>query len=63
MLLGKINSLSPVLRAKLLRDIQEKTIRRIGGTQEKEIDVRIIATINEEPHEAITHNRLREDLY
>ncbi|AHK36647.1 TPA: sigma-54-dependent Fis family transcriptional regulator [Bacillus anthracis] len=34
-----------------------------GGTQEKEIDVRIIATINEDPLEAITHNRLREDLY
>ncbi|EEL47463.1 Arginine utilization regulatory protein RocR [Bacillus cereus Rock3-42] len=63
LLLDEINSLSPVLQAKLLRAIQEKTIRRIGGTQEKEIDVRIIATINEDPLEAITHNRLREDLY
>lgn len=63
LLLDEINSLSPTLQAKLLRAIQEKTIRRIGGTQEKEIDVRIIATINEDPLEAITHNRLREDLY
>ncbi|MFJ8456323.1 sigma-54 interaction domain-containing protein [Bacillus paramycoides] len=63
LLLDEINSLSPILQAKLLRAIQEKTIRRIGGTQEKEIDVRIIATINEDPLEAITHNRLREDLY
>lgn len=63
LLLDEINSLSPALQAKLLRAIQEKTIRRIGGTQEKEIDVRIIATINEDPLEAITHNRLREDLY
>ncbi|WP_242291696.1 sigma 54-interacting transcriptional regulator [Bacillus cereus group sp. BfR-BA-01356] len=63
LLLDEINSLSPILQAKLLRAIQEKTIRRIGGTHEKEIDVRIIATINEDPFEAITHNRLREDLY
>lgn len=63
LLLDEINSLGPALQAKLLRAIQEKTIRRIGGTQEKEIDVRIIATINEDPLEAITHNRLRQDLY
>ncbi|MDA1667336.1 sigma 54-interacting transcriptional regulator [Bacillus cereus] len=63
LLLDEINSLSPALQAKLLRAIQEKTIRRIGGTHEKEIDVRIIATINEDPFEAISHNRLREDLY
>lgn len=63
LLLDEINSLSPILQAKLLRAIQEKTIRRIGGTHEKEIDVRIITTINEDPFEAIAHNRLREDLY
>jgi len=63
LLLDEINSLSPALQAKLLRAIQDKTIRRIGGTQEKEVDVRIIATINEDPIEAITHNRLRKDLY
>ncbi|MED3310463.1 sigma-54 interaction domain-containing protein [Bacillus thuringiensis] len=63
LLLDEINSLSPALQAKLLRAIQEKTIRRIGGTHEKEIDVRIIATINEDPFEAIAHNRLRDDLY
>ncbi|MEH7244312.1 sigma 54-interacting transcriptional regulator [Bacillus sp. JJ269] len=63
LLLDEINSLSPILQAKLLRAIQEKTIRRIGGTHEKEIDVRIIATINEDPFEAIAHDRLREDLY
>ncbi|MDM5186952.1 sigma 54-interacting transcriptional regulator [Bacillus sp. DX4.1] len=63
LLLDEINSLSPALQAKLLRAIQDKTIRRIGGAQEKEVDVRIIATINEDPVEAITHNRLRKDLY
>ncbi|MCI0767691.1 sigma 54-interacting transcriptional regulator [Bacillus sp. TL12] len=63
LLLDEINSLSPALQAKLLRAIQDKTIRRVGGAQEKEVDVRIIATINEDPVEAITHNRLRRDLY
>ncbi|MEN1938162.1 sigma 54-interacting transcriptional regulator [Paenibacillus sp. 102] len=63
LLLDEINSLSPALQAKLLRAIQDKTIRRVGGAQEKEVDVRIIATINEDPIEAITHNRLRKDLY
>lgn len=63
MLLDEINSLSPYLQAKLLRAIQEKTIRRVGGTKDKNIDVRIIATINEDPIDAIANNRLRKDLY
>ena len=62
LLLDEINSLSPTLQAKLLRAIQENNTKN-RGTQEKEIDVRIIATINEDPFEAITHDRLREDLY
>ncbi|UOY91197.1 sigma 54-interacting transcriptional regulator [Ectobacillus sp. JY-23] len=63
LLLDEINSLSPHLQAKLLRVIQERTVRRVGGSQEKEIDVRLIATMNEDPIEAITHNRMRKDLY
>ena len=54
--------LSPALQAKLLRAIQENNTKSRRHTR-KEIDVRIIATINEDPLEAITHNRLREDLY
>ncbi|MEH6943900.1 sigma-54 interaction domain-containing protein [Bacillus sp. JJ722] len=63
LLLDEINSLSPNLQAKLLRALQEKTIRRVGDTKDKSIDVRIIATINEDPIEAITNNHLRKDLY
>lgn len=63
MLLDEINSLSPYLQAKLLRAIQEKTIRRVGGTKDQNIDVRIIATINEDPIDAVANNRLRKDLY
>ncbi|SIS64101.1 arginine utilization regulatory protein [Salimicrobium flavidum] len=63
LLLDEINSLSPPLQAKLLRVIQEKTIRRVGDTRDREVDVRIIATINEDPIDAVQENRLRRDLY
>jgi len=62
-LLDELNSLSPHLQAKLLRVIQEKKVRRVGDTKDKPIDVRIIATINEDPIEAIQEGRLRKDLY
>lgn len=63
LLLDEINSLDPSLQAKLLRVLQEKTIRRVGDMKDKEVDVRIIATINEDPVDAIANNRLRKDLY
>jgi arginine utilization regulatory protein len=62
-LLDEINSLNPALQAKLLRAIQEKTIRRVGDIKDKKIDVRIIATINEDPIDAISAGKLRKDLY
>ncbi len=61
--LDEINSLTLPLQAKLLRALQEKTIRRIGDTKDKQIDVRIIAAINEDPFEAISNQRIRKDLY
>ncbi|MCF6092933.1 sigma-54-dependent Fis family transcriptional regulator [Microaerobacter geothermalis] len=63
LLLDEINSLNPNLQAKLLRALQEKTIRRVGDTTDRQIDVRIIATINEDPIDAISKNRLRKDLF
>lgn len=63
LLLDEINSLNLNLQAKLLRAIQERTIRRLGDTKDIPIDVRIIANMNENPVEAIKNNRLREDLY
>ncbi|MGC4378054.1 sigma-54-dependent Fis family transcriptional regulator [Fictibacillus sp. Mic-4] len=63
LLLDEINSLSPYLQAKLLRALQEKTIRRVGDTVDRAIDVRIIATMNEDPVDAIANDRLRKDLY
>ncbi|MEJ8545404.1 sigma-54 interaction domain-containing protein [Brevibacillus borstelensis] len=61
--LDEINSLSMSLQAKLLRALQEKSIRRIGDTKDRSIDVRIVAAMNEDPVEAISHQRLRKDLY
>lgn len=63
LLLDELNSMSPILQAKLLRALQEKKIRRLGDTKDIDIDVRIIATMNEDPIDAIAENRLRKDLY
>lgn len=63
LLLDEINSLNVALQAKLLRVIQERTVRRVGDTQDRSVDVRIIATINEDPITAITEGRLRKDLF
>lgn len=63
LLLDEINSLNPTLQAKLLRALQERTIRRVGDTKDKKIDVRVIATINEDPIDAIANDRLRKDLF
>ncbi|MFB5662166.1 sigma-54 interaction domain-containing protein [Alteribacillus sp. HJP-4] len=63
LLLDEINSLPISLQAKLLRVIQEKKITRIGDNKERSVDIRIMATMNEDPFEAIAQNRLRKDLY
>ncbi|WP_099360976.1 sigma-54 interaction domain-containing protein [Fredinandcohnia onubensis] len=63
LLLDEINSLNPALQAKLLRVIQEKMVRRVGDTKDKKMDVRILATMNEDPIDAISEGRLRKDLY
>ncbi|AZU60013.1 sigma-54 interaction domain-containing protein [Neobacillus mesonae] len=63
LLLDEINSLNLNLQAKLLRVLQEKTIRRIGDTKDMPVDVRVIANMNEDPIEAIANNRMRKDLF
>jgi arginine utilization regulatory protein len=63
LLLDEINSLNLNLQAKLLRVLQEKTIRRVGDTKDTPVDVRVIANINEDPIDAIANNHLRKDLY
>lgn len=61
--LDEINSMPMELQAKLLRVIQEGRVRRVGGSTENTIDVRIIAALNEDPQQAVKEGRLRSDLY
>lgn len=63
LLLDEINSMPYELQGKLLRVLQEDYIRRVGGTKDIPIDVRIIATINEPAEELIQSGKLRKDLY
>jgi two-component system response regulator AtoC len=51
------------LQAKLLRVLEDKKIRRLGGTRLHEIDVRIIAATNQDLRQAIKERRFREDLF
>lgn len=63
LLLDEINSMPLSLQCKLLRALEERKIRRLGGKSEIPIDVRLISTCNIEPQEAIRQNLLRSDLY
>jgi DNA-binding NtrC family response regulator len=61
--LDEIGELDVSLQAKLLRVLQEKTIRRVGGTKEIPIDVRVIAATNRDLLKMMQESRFREDLY
>lgn len=63
LLLDEINSMSITLQAKLLRVLQEGYIRRIGGSKDVMVDVRIIATTNENLLELVEKGDFRKDLY
>jgi arginine utilization regulatory protein len=63
LLLDEISAMPYELQSKLLRVLQEDYIRRIGGTKDVPVDVRIIATVNEEPELLIAKGALRKDLY
>ncbi len=61
--LDEINSMAPTLQTKLLRVLQERTIRRVGDTKSIPISVRVLAASNESLHEKILTGGFREDLY
>ncbi len=61
--LDEIAEMMPATQVKLLRVLQERTFRRLGGRQEQTVDVRVIAATNQDPHEAVRSGKLREDLY
>jgi arginine utilization regulatory protein len=61
--LDEINSLDINLQVKLLKAIEEKTIRRIGGKKNINLDIRVISATNEDPDLLLDEKRLREDLF
>lgn len=61
--LDEIANLSYEVQVGLLRLVQERKLRKIGGAKDKEIDVRIIVASNEDLREAVKQGRFREDLY
>ena len=61
--LDEINSMPLHLQPKLLRVLEEGTLRRIGSLENIKIDVKIIAAMNEEPLRAIENKELRSDIY
>ncbi|MEQ1868984.1 MAG: sigma-54 dependent transcriptional regulator, partial [Vicinamibacterales bacterium] len=61
--LDEIGEMTPATQVKLLRVLQERTFRRLGGRTEQSVDVRVIAATNIDPVAAVQSGRLREDLF
>jgi DNA-binding NtrC family response regulator len=61
--LDEIAEMVPVTQVKLLRVLQERRFRRLGGRVEQDVDVRVIAATNVNPLDAIREGKLRDDLY
>ena len=63
LMLDEITDMKVELQAKLLRVIEEQRLRRVGGTSEVALDVRVLSASNRPPAQAIREGRLREDLF
>ena len=61
--LDELSDLPPDLQKQLLRVLQEKVVRRVGGTDEIKLEVRVVAALNRDPEELVKDGKLREDLY
>lgn len=61
--LDEINSMDVTLQAKLLRVLQDGQIRRIGENKVRNVDVRIITALNQDPYKAIEEGKIRSDLF
>jgi two-component system response regulator AtoC len=61
--LDEIGEMTPILQAKLLRFLEEKAFKRVGGTVDLHVDVRVIAATNRDLAEGVRKNEFREDLY
>jgi DNA-binding NtrC family response regulator len=63
LLLDEIGEMPIATQAKLLRVLEESKVRRLAGTQQIPINVRVLAATNVQPEKAIQNNRMREDLF
>jgi DNA-binding NtrC family response regulator len=61
--LDEIAEMTPATQVKLLRVLQERTFRRLGGRVEQSVDIRVVAATNADPAEAVKRGQLREDLF
>ncbi len=61
--LDEIGEMTPALQAKLLRFLEEKTFRRVGGSADVRVDVRVIAATNRNLEEHVREGKFRDDLY
>src|SRR5213075_648473 len=61
--LDEIGDTTPAMQVKLLRVLQERRIRRVGGTDESEVNVRVLAATNQDLSEMVAENQFREDLF
>jgi len=61
--LDEIGEMSPMVQVKLLRVLQERTFRRLGGTEEVEADIRIITATNRDLSKMVAEGEFREDLF
>ena len=61
--LDEVGDMPPSLQAKLLRFLEEKTFRRVGGVSDIEVDVRVIAATNRDINKLLEEGKFREDLY
>jgi two-component system, NtrC family, response regulator AtoC len=61
--LDEIGEMAPSLQAKLLRFLEEKTFKRVGGVADIRVDVRVVAATNRQLEDEVKKGRFREDLY
>ncbi len=61
--LDEVAELPPSMQVKLLRALQERSVRKLGGQHEEPVDVRVVSATNRDLAEAVRHGEFRQDLY